>query len=379
MPVARLATDSEQSARSAGLVYVSPEEPGFRRVRSGKGFRYVDARGRTVTDKVTLARIKRLAIPPAWREVWVCARDNGHLQALGKDVRGRKQYRYHPRWREVRDETKYNRMLEFARALPTIRARVERDLRRPGLPREKVLATVIKILETGMIRVGNDEYARDNKSYGLTTMQDRHVNVRGSTIRFQFRGKSGKYHQIDIEDGRLAKIVANCQAIPGQELFQYIDDRGKRRDVTSTDVNEYLREIAKDEFTAKDFRTWGGTVLAAMALQEFEKYDTKAQAKKNLVRAIESVAQRLGNTPAICKKCYIHPFVLNAYLDGTMVDAFKKRADQLSSTPSALKPEERTVLSFLQKRLAAEQKKNSGTLLEKLEASIRHRKSPRKK
>ena len=379
MPVASIPTEPTECAQAAGLVYVSPEEPGIRRVRSGQGFRYVAPDGKTISDKITLGRIKRLAIPPAWTDVWICTRDNGHLQALGKDARGRKQYRYHPRWREVRDETKYHRMLEFAKALPLIRKRVEQHLTLPGLPREKVLATVVKLLETVMIRVGNDEYARDNKSYGLTTMQDRHAVVNGSSVRFQFRGKSGKYHKIDIEDRRLAKIVANCQAIPGQELFQYIDQDGKPHDITSTDVNVYLREIANDEFTAKDFRTWGGTVLAAMALQEFEKVDTKSQAKKNLLRAIEAVAERLGNTPAICKKCYIHPFVLNSYLDGTMLDAFKKRADQLSSSSAALKPEEKTVLNFLQKRLAAEQKKNRASLLEKLEASIEHRKGRRKK
>jgi DNA topoisomerase I len=374
-----VSTEPTKSAQAAGLIYVSPGQPGIRRVRSGQGFRYVAPNGQTVSDKLTLGRIKRLAIPPAWREVWICLAENGHLQALGKDARGRKQYRYHPRWREVRDETKYNRMLDFAKALPAIRARIEQDLKLPGLPREKVLAAVVKILETGLIRVGNDEYARDNKSYGLTTMQDRHAAVRGSTIRFGFRGKSGRYHQIDISDHRLAKIVAHCQAIPGQELFQYLDAEGRSRDITSTDVNDYLREMAHEEFTAKDFRTWGGTVLAAMALQEFKKFDSKAEAKRNLTRAIEEVAKRLGNTPAICRKCYIHPFVLNAYLDGTMLESFKRRAAQLSSEPSSLKPEEKIVLSFLQKRLAAEQRNQRSTLLEKLEASVKHRKEVRKK
>jgi DNA topoisomerase-1 len=371
---------SPESAKAAGLVYVCPEQPGIKRLKSGQGFRYVTPDGKTVTDKITLGRIKRLAIPPAWSDVWICTKDNGHLQAIGKDARGRKQYRYHPRWREVRDENKYNRMLDFAKALPKIRVRIEKDLQRPDLPREKVLATVIKILETGLIRVGNDEYARENKSYGLTTMQDRHAAINGSTIRFQFRGKSGKYHKIEIQDRRLAKIVANCQAIPGQELFQYIDEDGQPHDVTSTDVNEYLREITHSDFTAKDFRTWGGTVLAAMALQEFEKFDSKAQAKKNLVRAIEAVAQRLGNTPAICKKCYIHPLILNSYLDGTMLETFEKRAEQqLSSRAHALKPEEETVLKFLRRRLAIERKNSRSTLLEKLEASVKHRKTQRKK
>ncbi len=363
-----------ESAKAAGLIYVCADQPGIKRLRAGQGFRYVTADGKTVTDKITLGRIKRLAIPPAWTDVWICSRDNGHLQALGRDARGRKQYRYHPHWREVRDENKYNRMLDFAKALPRIRSRIERDLKKPGLPREKVLATVIKILETGLIRVGNDEYARENKSYGLTTMQDRHAAVKGSTVHFQFRGKSGKYHKIEIQDRRLAKIVAGCQAIPGQELFQYLEDDGKARDVTSTDVNEYLREITESDFTAKDFRTWGGTVLAAMALSEFEKFDTKAQAKKNLVRAIEAVAQRLGNTPAICRKCYIHPLILNSYLDGTMIDTFEKRAEeQLASRKGGLKAEEVTVLQFLRKRLAAERKNQRSSLLEKLSASVRHR------
>lgn len=371
--------ESVESAKAAGLIYVSPEQPGIRRVKSGQGFRYVTPDGRSVTDKVTLGRIKRLAIPPAWQDVWICAKENGHLQALGKDARGRKQYRYHPRWREVRDDSKYNHMIEFAKALPRIRARVQKDLKRSGLPREKVLATVIKILETGLVRVGNDEYARDNKSYGLTTMQDRHAAIDGSTIRFQFRGKSGKHHKIEIEDRRLAKIVANCQAIPGQELFQYIDENGEPRDITSSDVNEYLHEITHSDFTAKDFRTWGGTVLAAIALREFEKFDSKAQAKKNLVRAIEAVAQRLGNTPAVCKKCYIHPLILNSYLDGTMLETMEKRAEQELKTRSfALKPEEQTVLEFLCKRLAVERRNNRSTLLEKLEASVRHRKQPRR-
>jgi DNA topoisomerase-1 len=245
-------------------------------------------------------------------------------------------------------------------------------LKKCGLPREKVLATVIKILETGLIRVGNDEYARTNKSFGLTTMRDRHVEVNGATISFQFRGKSGKFHRIDIEDRHLARVVAHCQAIPGQELFQYIGDDDKPHDVTSTDVNEYLREITNSDFTAKDFRTWGGTVLAAMALRELRDGQTKTETKKNLVRAVESVAQRLGNTPAICRKCYIHPEIINAYLDGTMINTFKKRAEQLRGI-KGLRPEENSVLDFLKKRLAAEQRNRRSTLVEKLEASIHHR------
>lgn len=368
-----LDADGIEAAKSAGLIYVCDDRPGIRRVGSAQRFRYVGPDQRAISDDITLARIKRLAIPPAWTEVWICQKHNGHLQATGRDARGRKQYRYHPHWRQVRDESKYNRMVDFAKALPKLRACIETDLKKAGLPKEKVLATVIKILETGLIRVGNDEYARTNKSFGLTTMQDRHVDVKGATIRFQFRGKSGKYHQIDIEDRRLAKIVAHCQAIPGQELFQYIGDDGRPHDITSTDVNEYLREITKSDFTAKDFRTWGGTVLAAVALQEFQRFETKKEAKKNLVRAIEAVAQRLGNTPSICKKCYVHPEIMNSYLDGTMIDTFQKRAAQMRAL-RGLRPEENAVLTFLQQRLAREQRNQRSTILEKLEASVRHRK-----
>jgi DNA topoisomerase-1 len=366
--------DPVKSAKAAGLTYVSDEKPGIRRLKSGKVFKYKDASGKSVTDKVTLGRIKRLAIPPAWTDVWICPVENGHLQATGKDDRGRKQYRYHPRWREVRDETKYNRMVDFARILPKVRAQVTRHLNLKGLPREKVLATVVKLLETGLIRVGNDEYARQNNSFGLTTLKDRHARINGSKVQFRFRGKAGKYHVIDIHDARLAKIVRGCQAIPGQELFQYYDENGEPRDVTSTDVNQYLQEITQSDFTAKDFRTWAGTVLAAMALQEFEKFDTKAQAKKNLLRAIETVSQRLGNTPAICRKCYIHPIIIESYLDGTMLETFKRRAEeQLRGSLHALKAEEASVLTFLQQRLAAEQKKTRPNLLQQLKASIKHR------
>jgi DNA topoisomerase I len=364
------------SAREAGLLYVSEDKAGIRRVKAGpKNFRYFDGAGKPVQDKSTLARIRRLAIPPAWTEVWICPKENGHLQATGRDARGRKQYRYHSRWREVRDETKFNRMLEFAQALPRIRRAVRRHLKLPGLPREKVLATVVKLLETGLIRVGNDEYARTNKSYGLTTLQDRHAKINGSKVRFNFRGKSGKFHVMDIHDPHIAKIVRNCQAIPGQELFQFWDDSGQPRDITSTDVNDYLREISGQDFTAKDFRTWAATVLAAMALREFEKFDSKTRAKKNIRSAIESVAQKLGNTPSICRKCYIHPAILEAYLDGTVIETFRKRAEQqMSRALPKLQPEEAAVLALLQQRLAAASRESKKTLLDKLEASIKHRK-----
>src|SRR4051812_42366512 len=314
-----IVTDPVESARAGGLRYVSDESPGFGRQRAGKGFRYFHTSGKELRDPAHLGRIKSLAIPPAWTDVWICPVANGHLQATGRDARGRKQHRYHPRWREVRDDTKYNRMIAFAKLLPKIRKRVAQDLKLSGLQRNKVLATIVKLLELSLIRVGNDEYARDNNSYGLTTMKDRHAKIRGAKIVFDFRGKSGKDHTIEIEEPRLAKIVKNCQDLPGQELFQYVDEEGQRQDVRSEDVNEYLREIVGDDYTAKDFRTWAGTVLAAIALRELKKFDTQAEAKKNIVRAIENVAERLGNTPSVCRKCYIHPAVVNSYLEGTML------------------------------------------------------------
>src|SRR6185436_956393 len=286
---------------------------------------------------------------------------NGHLQATGRDARGRKQHRYHKRWREVRDETKFTRMIAFARSLPKIRKRIMADIHLPHLPRNKVLATVVALLEKTFIRVGNEEYERQNKSYGLTTMKDRHVAVNGSKVQFRFRGKSGKEHNLTVEHPRVAKIVRECQDLPGQELFQYLDDDGRQLDVKSEDVNEYLREITGQDFTAKDFRTWAGTVLAALALQEFQKFDSKAQAKRNITQAIESVAQRLGNTPTICRKCYIHPAVIESYLEGTMIEGLRQRAEaHYARSLHRLKPEEAAVITLLQRRLVAE---SNGTLL----------------
>lgn len=349
--------DPVVSAQVVGLRHVSDEQPGIQREPSGKGFRYRDANGKIVHDPETLSRIKSLAIPPAWTSVWICPIPNGHLQATGRDDRRRKQFRYHPRWREIRDETKYARMIVFARALPKIRRRVKKDMALSGLPRNKVLATVVRLLEVSLIRVGNDEYARENESFGLTTMRNKHVDVHGSTLRFHFRGKSGKWHNVDIHDRHIAKIVERCQDLPGQELFQFVDDDGQRRDVRSEDVNDYLREISGQDFTAKDFRTWAGTVLAAMALREFEKFDTKAQAKKNIVAAIASVAGKLGNTPAVCKKCYVHPHVLDSYLDGTLIETLKQRAEtQISRSLRGLPSEEAAVLGLLQQRLSLEEK-----------------------
>jgi len=348
--------DPVVSARVVGLRHVSDETPGITRLRSGKTFRYRDAAGKTVRDPETLRRIKSLVIPPAWTDVWICPSPNGHLQATGRDDRKRKQFRYHPRWREIRDETKYARMIAFARALPSIRRRVRKDMALSGMPRNKVLATVVRLLEVSLIRVGNDEYARANDSFGLTTMRNKHVDVHGADLRFHFRGKAGKWHNVDIHDRRIAKIVERCQDLPGQELFQFVEDDGSRRDVRSEDVNEYLREISGQDFTAKDFRTWAGTVLAAMALREFEKFETKAQAKKNIVAAIESVSKKLGNTPAVCKKCYIHPHVLDSYLEGSLLETLKQRAGKMSLSIGGLPADEASVLRLLRHRLSIEEK-----------------------
>jgi DNA topoisomerase-1 len=342
-------------AENAGLVYVSDEEPGIRRVKKGAGFSYRNAGGKAVRDKTVIARIRSLVVPPAWTDVWICADPDGHIQATGRDAKGRKQYIYHVRWREVRDSNKYEHMLEFARALPLIRERVGQDMRRRGLPREKVLATLVHLLETTLIRIGNSDYAEQNKSYGLTTLKDGHAAINGSELRFEFKGKSGKAWRLKLKDRRIAKVVKQCQDIPGQHLFQYFDEEGARHSVTSADVNAYLREICGANVTAKDFRTWAGTVLAAMALREFESFDTKARAKKNITKAIETVAARLGNTPSICRSCYVHPEVLSCYLEGSLVEEVEKRVEaELANELAGLQPEEAAVLAFLQRRLGQE-------------------------
>jgi len=296
-----------------------------------------------------MERIRKLVIPPAWTDVWISPIENGHLQAVGRDARGRRQYRYHPRWREVRDEAKYGRTIAFANALPAIRRRVKRDLALPGLPREKVLATIVRLLETTLIRVGNDEYARNNGSYGLTTMRNKHVAVNGHRIEFTFEGKSGKKHQIDVQDRYLARIVRRCREIPGYELFQYVDESGDRQSISSTDVNEYLREISGEDFTAKDFRTWAGTVLAAMFLRTSEGASSQTEAKRNVVHAIEQVADRLGNTPAICRKCYVHPAILDAYMDGEFLDDLEYHG-HVAAGLRGLDAAEKAVLGFLESR-----------------------------
>jgi DNA topoisomerase-1 len=338
-------------AKAAGLRYVTDRSKGISRETGPLGFVFRGLDGEIVRDEETLARVRRLAIPPAWTEVWVCPSPRGHLQATGRDAKGRKQYRYHARWREVRDETKYDRMMAFGEALPRIRARTDQDLAQPGLPRAKVLATVVQLLEKTLIRVGNDEYARANRSFGLTTMRDRHVAVNGSTVRFEFRGKSGRSHTIDLRSRTLARIVQRCRDLPGYELFQYVDEDGARQVVDSADVNEYLREISGQDFTAKDFRTWFGTVLAARALSELEPCDSDTQAKRSLAQAIEAVAGVLGNTRSVCRKCYVHPAVIDAYLDKSLADTLRQRADAALGDDDSMSADEVAVLRFLRTRL----------------------------
>jgi DNA topoisomerase-1 len=352
LPPSEAVVDPKEAAEHAGLVYVSDETPGIRRHRAGKGFRYANPEGTRVADPATLKRIKSLVIPPAWTDVWICPHANGHIQAIGRDAKGRKQYRYHARFREVRESTKFHRLLGFAESLPAIRKKVNNHLGLRGLPREKVLATVVRLLESTLIRVGNDEYAKENKSYGLTTLKNRHVEVAGTVLRFNFKGKGGKTWRLGIRDRRIAKVIRACQDLPGQELFQYVDESGETRDVTSSDVNAYLREISGEDITAKDFRTWHGTVLAALSLHEFQKFDTQAAAKKNIRQAIQRVAARLGNTPTICRKCYIHPEILTTYVEGSLLVEVKEKIEaELREGLSGLSPEEAAVLTLLQSRL----------------------------
>jgi len=387
------ANDPLAAARAAGLRHVDDSQPGLRRRRTGKKlrqgkrwverFQILDADGHVVRDRERLDRIRRLAIPPAWQDVWICAQAVGHIQATGRDARGRKQYRYHTRWREHRDETKYAKMIAFARALPAVRRRVAADLRAPGLSRRKVLATVVRLLETTFIRVGNEEYARANRSFGLTTLKDRHVSFGGAEVRFRFRGKSGVFHEISIHDAAIARTVRRCRDLPGQELFQYLDEDDQPATIDSADVNEYIQDVAGEEFTAKDFRTWAGTVLAATALWKMcagagasgstdnargaagarPRPRRRPPSQRDVVRAIEQVARRLGNTPSVCRKCYVHPEVISAFLDGSLArDAAFARAH-------ARAPAETAVLALLKRREAESRR---GTRLEsQLRRSLR--------
>jgi DNA topoisomerase I len=342
----------EESAKEAGLRYTNDNRPGIRRVRRGSSFAYLMPDGRPLRDPAELRRVKALVIPPAWTDVWICPDPRGHLQASGRDARGRKQYRYHTRWREVRDETKYDRLIGFATKLPLIRKRTSADLKNLKLTREKVLAAVVQLLEKTLIRVGNDEYAKENHSFGLTTLRDGHVDVNGGRVRFSFRGKSGVEHDIKLDDRRLARIIKACRDMPGYDLFQYYDEDGERHTVGSDDVNAYLKEITGEDYTSKDFRTWAGTVLAADMLRAFDAFGSDSEAKKNIVRAVESVAQRLGNTKAVCRKCYIHPAILDAYVDRTMLKTVADRARRAARKPNDLTAAEAAVMGLLQRRLA---------------------------
>jgi DNA topoisomerase-1 len=337
-----------------GLRHASDRRPGITRRRAGRGFADRDAEGRTIRDPETLRRIRSLAVPPAWTDVWICPFPNGHLQATGRDARGRKQYRYLPRYSHRREAAKYERLVAVASALPRIRARVDADLARPGLDREKVLAAIVRLLELTLIRVGNDEYARLNRSFGLTTLRDRHASVRGSSVRFRFKGKSGRLHDVGLRDRRLAAIVRRCQDLPGQELFQYVGDDGEPVDVASDDVNAYLREIAPD-VTAKDFRTWAGTVLAYRALRAIDPPDSARQATRNVVAAIRETADLLGNTPAVCRKAYVHPVVVEAYLDGRLRSALLEAAEDAGTSPMETTPdEEKAVVGLLRRQIQAD-------------------------
>ncbi|MBS1813450.1 MAG: DNA topoisomerase IB [Acidobacteria bacterium] len=344
------AAETVQAARSAGLHYVNDATPGIQRQKHGKSFRYVAPDGRVVRDKETLARIRSLVIPPAWTDVWICTDPLGHLQVTGRDARGRKQSRYHPQWREVRDETKYQHMLEFGRALPHIRRRVEKDMAKPGLAREKVLATIVRLMELTHIRIGNEEYARTNKSYGLTTMQNRHAKVKGESITFRFRGKSGVEHNVGVRDRRLSNVVKKCHDIPGQDLFQYLDENGECHRIGSADVNAYLQEISGDHFTAKDFRTWAGSVMACLLLCQTEAFESETQGKHNVVQAIKQVASHLGNTPSVCRKCYVHPSVLEHYMSGLLHKTVEVQVGGKQRSKYGLRSEELQLIKLLKRK-----------------------------
>jgi DNA topoisomerase I len=348
------------AAKISGLRYTTDKISGITRRGTGKHIQFYDPKGRRIHNPIELRRIKSLAVPPAWTNVWISPFSDSHLQASGRDARGRKQYRYHPRWREARDQTKYDRLILFGRVLPKLRTRVAKDLGLPGLPRDKVMATIVKLLETTFIRIGNDEYARENQSFGLTTMRNKHVKIRGSKIRFRFRGKSGIVRDMDLSDRKLAQIVRRCQDLPGQELFQYLDEDGAPCAVNSSDVNDYLREVTGIDLTAKDFRTWAGTVLAARALAELEAFASKTQAKRNVINAVESVAKRLGNTRSVCQKCYIHPAIVNSYVDGTFVQRFSQTVpSQVAGSLGALMPEEAAVMTILKQTLKSSSNKKA--------------------
>ena len=356
-----LADEHVEAAQAAGLRYVTDASPGIRRRRRGRGFVYTHPDGAPLRDASEIERIRKLVIPPRWTDVWICPSPAGHLQVTARDARGRKQYRYHTRYRAIRDETKFGRMVEFSEVLPAIRERVERDISLTTLSREKVLATVVWLLEKTLIRVGSDEYARDNGSFGLTTLRRRHVEVNGATLRFEFRGKSGVPHSVALTDRRIARVVQRCQELPGQELFQYLDSDGGRQSVDAGDINQYLREIAGRQVTAKDFRTWAGTMLAAAALRNIGSFSSEKEANANIVRAIDQVAKQLGNTRAVCRKYYVHPALLEAYLDGfSLPPETTERQPRDASRSSGLRRDERAVVELLRDRSAGTTARSSG-------------------
>ena len=350
-------TIPSEIASNEGLRYVCDAKTGFTRKRHGKKFTYFDQHGKQIRDAAIVGRIQSIGIPPAYEKVWISPWANGHIQATGLDVRGRKQYRYHTKWREIRDQNKFEHILHFAAALPAIREQINRDLKLDGMPRAKVLASITRLLEKTLIRVGNEEYAKSNESYGLTTLRRKHVKVTGDHIRFHFMGKSGKEWDLSIDDHKVARIMKKCSELPGHELFKYIDENKSVHEISSADVNGYLKEITQQDITAKDFRTWSGTVLAALALNEYKKYDTMAEAKKNIVAAIDHVAKQLGNTRSICRKCYIHPEVISAYMDGALIKMIEGEIEKKFKTSKFLSKEETLVLAFLKKRLKAQNSK----------------------
>ena len=342
--------EPEESAQLAGLRYVRADSLQIERKKVGRGFSYLDVNGDRISDQAELDRLKALTIPPALTDVFICHLPDGHLQATGKDARKRKQYFYHPQWRKTRSQHKFNRMLLFGASLPAIRETTAKHLRQRGLPREKVLAAVVQLLETTLIRVGNEQYAKQNCSFGLTTLRDRRVDIEGQKVKFEFRGKSGVDHQIELKDRRLAKVIKQCQDIPGYEIFKYYDENGDRHFVDSGDVNEYLQQITTHDFSAKDFRTWAGTLLSAIKLNQLGEFDSEKQAQKNIVLAIKNVAKQLGNRPATCRKYYVHPAVIEAYQNGFLVDMMSEVVGSKSKA-NELNPEEAVILEIIKKAL----------------------------
>ena len=342
-----LKSASVASAASARLRYVNDRLPGIRRETGPGGFTYIGTDGKRIRCALELARIRALAVPPAWSDVWICAHPRGHLQATGRDAKGRKQYRYHADWRICRDESKFDRMQAFAAALPGIRRRTRADLGLPGVPRDKVLAAIVQLLEKSLIRVGNEEYVKQNQSFGLTTLRNRHVRVRGGVLRFQFRGKSRIHHSVDVDDRRLARVVTQCRDLPGHELFQYLDDAGAPRRIDSSDINRYLKDVTGEDFTAKDFRTWSGTVHAVSALREFTPANSKTQAEKNVALAMEAVAKLLGNTRAVCRKSYVHPGIIDCYHGGAMTKLLSRHLKMARRNSAGLRVDEVAAIALL--------------------------------